>query len=138
MVGLTPCLPSLLQPELLSPQQATADPCLCRRHSNAQRQAGSNFCVGPWIMVHKRFCLSPLSITGGYGFDSKRVSPLLTSYWGLSFAFECGVFFFFFCGIQQSPVDGCSAVSCEFGVLIGEDECKSFYFTILWNHLFPV
>ena len=39
MVGLNPCLPGLLQSELLSPQQATADPCLCRRHSNTQRQA---------------------------------------------------------------------------------------------------
>ena len=28
----------LLQPGTLSPQQATADPCLCRRHSNTQRQ----------------------------------------------------------------------------------------------------
>ena len=39
MVGLNPRLPGLLQSELLSPQQATADPCLCRRHSNTQRQA---------------------------------------------------------------------------------------------------
>ena len=31
-------LPSLLQPETLYPQQVTADPCLCRRHSNTQRQ----------------------------------------------------------------------------------------------------
>ena len=34
---------------------------------------------------------------------------------------------FFFGGIQQSPVDGCSAASCNFGVLAGEDECMSFY-----------
>ena len=39
MVGLTPRLPGLLQPELLSPQQATADPCLCRRHLSTQTQA---------------------------------------------------------------------------------------------------
>ena len=38
MLGLTHCLPGLLQPELLSLQHATADPCLCRRHSNTQRQ----------------------------------------------------------------------------------------------------
>ena len=31
------CLPGLLLPEPLSPQQATADPCLRRRHSNTQR-----------------------------------------------------------------------------------------------------
>ena len=28
-------------------------------------------------------------------------------------------------GIQHSPVDGCSAASCDFGVLAGEDECTS-------------
>ena len=33
-----PCLLGLQQPEPLSPLQATADPCLCRRHSNIQRQ----------------------------------------------------------------------------------------------------
>ena len=32
--------------------------------------------------------------------------------------------------IQLSPVDGCSAASCSFGVLT-EDECMSFYSTIL-------
>ena len=33
----------------------------------------------------------------------------------------------FFGGIQHSPVNGCSAVSCHFGVLTGEDENMSFY-----------
>ena len=28
-------------------------------------------------------------------------------------------------GIQHSPLDGCSAASCDFGVLAGEDECMS-------------
>ena len=31
----------------------------------------------------------------------------------------------FFGGIQHSPVDGCSAVSCNFGVLTGEDKRMS-------------
>ena len=31
-----------------------------------------------------------------------------------------------FAGIQHSPVSGCSAVSCNFGVLAGEDDCTSF------------
>ena len=35
------------------------------------------------------------------------------------------------CGIQHSPVDGCSAVSCNFGVLTGENEHTSFHSTIL-------
>ena len=37
----------------------------------------------------------------------------------------------FFGGIQYSPVDACSAASCDFGVLAGEDEHTSFYSTIL-------
>ena len=40
-------------------------------------------------------------------------------------------YLFFFGGIQHSPVDGCSAASCNFGVLTGEDERTSFYSVIL-------
>ena len=50
--------------------------------------------------------------------------------WGFSFALGHGVSFF--SGIQHCPVDGCSTVLCNFGVLMGEDECTSFYSTILW------
>ena len=57
------------------------------------------------------------------------ISPLLPSYWGFSFALGCGVSFFG--GLQHSPVNGCSASSCNFGVLAGEDECTSFYSAIL-------
>ena len=55
--------------------------------------------------------------------------PLLLSYWGFSFVRGCGVSFFG--GIQHSPLDGCSAVSCNFGVLSGEYEHTPFYSTIL-------
>ena len=54
------------------------------------------------------------------------ISPLLSSSWGFSFALGCVVSFFG--GIKHSPVDGCSAASCNFRVL---DECTSFYFAIL-------
>ena len=37
---------------------------------------------------------------------------------------------FFFGEIQHSPVHDCSAESCNFGVLSGEYELRSFYFTI--------
>ena len=48
------------------------------------------------------------------------ISPLLPSSWGLSFSLGCGVSF---CGgFQHSPVDGCSAASCNFEVLVGENE----------------
>ena len=62
----TPHLPGLLQPEPLSLWQDTADPCLCRRHSNTQRQICLSLWWGPWVLVHTRFCLHPLSVSGGY------------------------------------------------------------------------
>ena len=64
-----------------------------------------------------------------WGLILNRISPLLPSCWGLSFAFRCGLPFFG--EIQHSPVNSCSAVSCNFGVLAGEDKCMSFYSTIL-------
>ena len=38
LCGSVVCLPGLLQPEPLSPPQATANLCLYRRHSNTQKQ----------------------------------------------------------------------------------------------------
>ena len=55
--------------------------------------------------------------------------PLLSSYWGLFFALGYRVSFFG--GIQHSPIDGCLAASCNFGVLAGEVERMSFYSVIL-------
>ena len=46
----------------------------------------------------------------------------------LFFALRCGVSFFG--GIQHSLVNGCSAVSCNFGVLAA-DKNMSFYLAIL-------
>ena len=53
-----------------------------------------------------------------WGLILNTILPLLPSCWGFSFVFGCGVSFFG--GIQHSPVDGCSAASCNFGVLAGE------------------
>ena len=36
-----------------------------------------------------------------------------------------------FGGIQHSPVDGCSAVSCNFGILKRENARMSFYSAII-------
>ena len=36
-----------------------------------------------------------------------------------------------FGGLQHSPIDDCSAASCNFGVPTGEDKCTSFYSAIL-------
>ena len=57
------------------------------------------------------------------------ISPLLPSCWGFSFALGCAVSLF--SGIQHSPVGGCSAASCNYGVLKGENECTSFYSGVL-------
>ena len=51
------------------------------------------------------------------------ILPLLPSSWGFSFDPGCGVSFFGV--IQHSSVNGCSSVSCNFGVLAGEDGCTS-------------
>ena len=65
----------------------------------------------------------------GMRFDSRHDLPPPTILLKLSFALGSGVSF---CGgIQHSPVDGCSAVSSNFLVLVGEDESTFFYSTIL-------
>ena len=56
------------------------------------------------------------------------ILPLLPTCWGFLFVLGRGVTFFG--ETQQSLVDGCSAVSCNFGVLTGEDELMSFYSAI--------
>ena len=65
----------------------------------------------------------------GTGFDSIHDFSLPPSCWG--FFFVPGHWVSFFGGILLSPVDGCLATSCNFGVLTEEDECTSFYSTIL-------
>ena len=70
-----------------------------------------------------------------WGLILNVISPLLPSCWGFSFAPECGLSFFG--GIQHSPVDGCSALSCNFGVLAGKDECTSFYSAIFYSSPLP-
>ena len=55
-----------------------------------------------------------------WGLILKAILPLLPSCWSFSFAAGHGVYFFG--GIQHSPVNSCSAASCNFGVLTGEDE----------------
>ena len=57
------------------------------------------------------------------------ILPLLPPYWCFSFALGCAISFF--SGIQHSPVDRCSAASCNFGVLAGEDDHMSVYSAIL-------
>ena len=64
-----------------------------------------------------------------WGLILSVISPLLPFFWGFSFALGHGVSFFG--GIQHSSANGCSAVSCNFGVITGEDEHTSSYSTTL-------
>ena len=67
-----------------------------------------------------------------WGLILNVILPLLASCWSFSFALECGVSLFG--GAQHSPVDSCSAASCSFGVLTGEDKRTSFYSAIFLSH----
>ena len=124
--GYRSCLLGLCQPEPLFSRQATANPCLRRRYSNNPRQVRLSLLQGPWVLVCTRFYLSPLSVSDGYG--GLILNGLWPSYHltGAS-PFSLDVGYLVFAGIQHSPVNGCSAVSYNFGVLIGEDKHKSFY-----------
>ena len=110
----------------------TQSPCPCGRPLLTHTSAGD---------THTQFFLSLRRVSGScctqslfgpsgrlwrvWGLILNVISPLLPSCWGFSFALGCGVSFFG--GIQHSLVNGCSAVSCNFGVLTGEKECMSFY-----------
>ena len=116
----------MLYPEPLPLWQATADPCLCRRHSNPQRQVWLSLCGVSWCIQGFVWALRASLV--GMGLVLNVISPLLPSWWGFSFAFGHGVSFFD--GLQDSSINSFSAASCNFGVFAGE-EFTSFYSTIL-------
>ena len=78
-------------------QQATSDLYLPRRHSNPQRLVWLSL----WgvSQMCRRFCLSPLSVSGGYGFHSKHDFAPPTILLGLLLCpLEWAIFFFFLVG----------------------------------------
>ena len=114
--------------------QATPDPHLCWRLLDTHGQGWvsllwghCSFLLGPG--AHKVLFEPSKCLWWIWGLILNVISPFLPSFWGFSFALGRGVSFFG--GIQHSPVHGCSAASFNFGVLAGEDECMSFYPTIL-------
>ena len=113
--------PRSAAPEPPPLRQATVDPNLRRRLSNTQRQV--------WLSLSRVSCCAQISFEPAerlwqvWGLILNVISPLLLSCCGFSFALGHGISFFG--GIQHSPVDGCSAVSCNFGVLTGEDKRMS-------------
>ena len=124
--------PGLLHPEPLLLRQATVDPYFCRRHSNTDL-VQSLWLL--WFLVHTRIVCAICVSQPGWGLILNMISPpyclagllLCLWMWGL-----------FFGGIQHSPVDCCSAASCNFGVLAGEDECTSVSSTIFLCHQTPL
>ena len=80
-------------------------------------------------MVLKLWVANP----AGMGFDFIMITPPyhLAEISPLSFSHKVS-----FLGYQHPPVNGCSRAGFDFGVLKGEDDCKSFYSAILNLTLF--
>ena len=116
--------PGLLHPEPLPLQQATADPYL----RGGSTQVWLSLCgvSGSWCA--QGFVGVLLASLAGMGFDSKCDFAPPTILLGLLLC--PWMWDTFFGGMQHSPVDGYSAVSCNFGILT-EDECVSVYSAIL-------
>ena len=98
-------LPGLLQPEPLSPWQATADPCLKHPKAGLASLLWVSLLISLGPGVHKGFvCAHILSecLWQVWGLIRNTILPLLLSCWGLSFPFGCRISFFG--GIQHSPV----------------------------------
>ena len=74
--------------------------------------------------------MSSLWVThlAGVGSDFIVIVLFLLSRGGCFFAFGRGVSVF---GGLQCPVNGCSAASCDFGAVMGDDECTSLYSNIV-------
>ena len=91
---------------------------------------GRSGSVSVWPLgpgAHKVLFAPSWHLLQAQGLILNMILALPPSCWGF-FALGCGVSFFG--GIQHFPVDGCSAMGCNFGVLAG-DECTSFYSTVL-------
>ena len=122
--------PGLLHPEPLPLRQATADPYLHRRHCVWVNTVWAQPLWGLQVLVWTRYVWAlQVSLLSA-------ILPLLLSCWGYSFALGHGVSYFG--GMQHSPIDSCSAGSCNFGVLAGVDEHTSFYSAIFLHHTHKV
>ena len=120
--------PGLLQSELLPSQKATAGSSSCRRHSNTQKHVWLSLCRFSGYWCAQGFVSALQTSLACMGFNSKHEFSPPTVFLGrLLFYWMWGIFFG---GIQHSSVN-CPAASCSFGVLTGDNECMSFYSSIL-------
>ena len=121
------------------------------RHTQVCCTQGPGPCSSPLLTrtsagdIQTQFCLGLCGVSGSWctqglfepsehlwrvwGLILNMILSLLPSCWGFSFALGSRIYFFG--GILHSPVNGCSAVSCNFGVLSGEDEHTCFCSPIL-------
>ena len=97
----TRCLPGLLQPEPQSLWQATADPCLCRRHSSTHRQVWLSLLwvtapfPGSWYA--QGFVCTPQASLVDMRFDSKcGFAPPTILLDLLLCPSTCGIFFWWY------------------------------------------
>ena len=93
-------------------QQATADPYLCRRHSNTQRQVWLSLCGVSWCA--QGFVWALWVTLAGMGLILKVILPLLPSCWGFSFALGCWYIFLVGSNILLSMVAQQRIVILEF------------------------
>ena len=117
--------PGILHPEPLPLWKATADPYLC---GSTQTLFWLSLYGAIWSWCAQCFVWALWGSLAGMDVDSKCDFTPPPSFWDFSFALGHEVSFFG--GIQHSPVNGCSVVSCNFGVL-AEDKHMSLYSNIL-------
>jgi len=126
MLGIFLCLPAICIPSI-----QVLFPHLCRRPSLTGR-SGSVCCGGHCFFplglgMHKALFVPPKCLWQVWGLILIRLCPsyhLVVTSLSLDMVSLFG-------GFQHSPVNGCSATSCNLDVLAGEDELTSFYSTIL-------
>ena len=123
------CDSGLLHPEPVPLQEATGD-------SQTLKGRSGSVSVGSLSPGAQKVLFEPSEhLWKVLSLILNTISPLLQFCLGFSFALGRGVSFFG--EIQHSPVDGCSAVSCNFGVLTRKDEYMAFYSAILLHKLAP-
>ena len=116
-------LPGVLQPETLSPQPASADSCLVRRHSEIQRQVWITLLWKQLLLflvpgAHKLLFVLSEHLLRVWDLILNMIVLLLPSCWG--FSFVLGFRVSFFCWYPTFSFDGCSAASCNFSVFSQE------------------
>ena len=113
-------------PGLLPRAPAAGDSCPEPAQETLKGASGSASVASPGMHV---LCEPSECLWQVWGLILNAISPLLPSFWGFSLAL--GREASFFGGIQRSPVDGCSAASCNLGIFKGGDDRTSSYSTIL-------